>query len=100
MAPTDSKPVVVKMLKSAKGYTRHSGAPRLVEFERDEEPIISWDLAKLWVASGTCKLLRATAEEANEARVAVKALKADQAKQEQNVKAAKARSKSKGKPEK
>lgn len=91
MSSQDTKPVVVKMLKPGKGYTQHAGAPRLVEYGEGEEPIVSFNLAVLWVASGTAKLVKATAEEAVQAKREAKTLKEDQAKQKQKVDQAKAR---------
>ena len=48
--------VTVRMLKDAKGFTRHMGKPRLLKVSEGDEVICSDDLATLWVASKTCKL--------------------------------------------
>ena len=54
----------VVMLKDAKGYTRHEAVPPvLIECKEGDEPVVSADLATLWLASKTCELRKPSAEE-------------------------------------
>ena len=85
------KPTQITMLKDGKGYTRHDGPPHLVEFKKGDEPVVSDDLAMLWVASGTCELRRPAPEVKRDFAAQIKELKAAQAAHEKKVKAAKAR---------